>query len=108
MSPNKALRTSALALLVSVSSPVLTATQVPNSGPALTIEDAIDISKRCVIERDIRLVGSYIESARFVRKGPGDRGPFWQVDWAYSREIKGGKVSVAVFDDRTCEITHGK
>ena len=107
-----ALRRSAVALLVSVffaiAGPALAGTEVPNNGRTLTIEEAIDIAKRCVIERNVHLVGSYIESARFVRNAPGDRGPFWQVVWAYSREIKGGQVFVAVFLDRTCEVKHGE
>jgi len=106
------LRRSAFALLVSVSSaiagPVVTGTEVPDNERTLTIEEAIDIAKRCVLERNVRLVGSYIESARFVRNAREDRGPFWQVSWAYSREIKGGQVFVAVFANRTCEVTHGE
>ena len=91
-----------------IAGPVLAGTGVPDNGRTLTIEEAIDIAKRCVIERNVRLVGSYIESARFVRNARGDRGPFWQVVWAYSREIKGGQVFVAVFANRTCEVTHGE
>jgi hypothetical protein len=101
-----------LALLVGLHSamvgPVLARAEVPANGVTLTIETAIDIAKRCVLERNVRLVGSYIESARFVRNARGDRGPYWQVTWAYSREIKGGQVFVAVFLNGTCEVTHGE
>ena len=76
--------------------------------PALTIEEAIDISKRCVVERDVHVVGSFIESARFERNPRGDRGPFWRITWAQSREIKGGQVFVTVFADRGCEVTYGE
>ncbi|MDH4073667.1 MAG: hypothetical protein OEV41_11265 [Gammaproteobacteria bacterium] len=79
-----------------------------SKGEVLTIEDAIDVAKRCVLERNIRLVGSFIESARFDRNPRGDRGPFWLVTWAYSREIKGGQVFVTIFVDRTCELTFGE
>src|SRR3954471_9854301 len=106
------LRRSALALLVSlplaIVEPALARADSPHSGVTLTIEAAIDIAKRCVLERNVRLVGSYIESARFVRNAGGERGPFWQVTWAYSREIKGGQVFVAVYVDGTCEVTHGQ
>jgi hypothetical protein len=102
---------SVLALLVSVSTamagPVFAAAEVRHTGPALTIEAAIDAAKRCVLERNVRLVGSYIESTRFVRDAAGARGSFWQVTWAYSREIKDGRVSVAIFGDGSCEVTYG-
>jgi hypothetical protein len=111
MSHQMALRRSALALLISLSypiaGPVLAGTEVRDNGGTLIIEAAIDIAKRCVLQRNVRLVGSYIESARFVRNAGGDRGPFWQVTWAYSREIKGGQVFVSVFMNGTCEVTHG-
>lgn len=81
---------------------------VPVSGLVLTIEEAVDIAKRCVLDRNIRLVGSSIESAHFERNPRGDRGPFWRVTWSYSREVKGGQVFVNVFVDRTCELTHGE
>jgi hypothetical protein len=58
----------------------------PINAPTLTIEAAIDIAKRCVLERNVRLVGSFIESARYERNPRGDRGPFWRVTWAHSRE----------------------
>jgi hypothetical protein len=107
-----ALGRSALALLVSLTStivgPALAGAEVAGNGGTLTIEAAIDIAKRCVLERNVRLVGSYIESARFVRNARGDRGPFWQVTWAHSREIKGGQVFVSVFVNGTCEVTHGE
>ena len=80
----------------------------PTHCPVLTIEEAIDIAKHCVLERNIRLVGSFIESARFDRNPRGDRGPYWRVTWAYAREIKGGQVFVTVFDNRTCELTFGE
>ena len=105
-----ALRRSALALLVSLWSAIfgqVFAAEVRDNGATLTIEAAIDAAKRCVLERNVRLVGSYIESARFVRDAPGARGSFWQVNWAYSREIKEGRVSVAIFADGTCEVTYG-
>ena len=112
MSHQMALRRSGLALLVSLSSaiagPVLAGAQVLDDARTLTIEAAIDIAKRCVLERKVRLVGSYIESARFVPNARGDRGPFWQVTWAYSREVKGGQVFVAVFVNGTCEVTYGE
>jgi hypothetical protein len=112
MSQQMAARRSAIALLVSLASasigPVLAGQEVQGNGRILTIEQAIDIAKRCVLERNVNLVGSYIESARFVRAARKDRGPFWQVTWAYSREIKGGQVFVAVFLDRRCEVTHGR
>jgi hypothetical protein len=76
------------------------------NAPALTIEEAIDIAKRCVIERNIRVVGSVIESARFERNPRGDRGPFWRITWAQSREIKGDQVFVAAFLDHACEVTY--
>jgi hypothetical protein len=111
MSHQISLRGSALALLVSLSSaiagPALAGVDVPDNGRTLTIEAAIDIAKRCVLERNVRLVSSYIES-RFVRNPRGDRGPFWQMTWAYSREIKGGQVFIAVFVNRTCEVTYGE
>jgi hypothetical protein len=80
----------------------------PSADRVLAIEEAIDIAKRCVIDREIRVVGSFIESARFERNPRGDRGSFWRVTWAYSREIKGGRVFVTVYSNRTCEVTHGQ
>ena len=74
----------------------------------LTIEEAIDIAKRCVLERNVRLVGSFIESTRFERNPRGDRGPYWLVTWAYTQEVKGGQVFVTVFQSRTCEVTYGE
>jgi hypothetical protein len=79
-----------------------------SAGRVLTIEEAIDIAKRCVLERNIRVVGSFIESARFERDSRGGHRPFWRVTWAYSREIKGGQVFVTVFSDRTCQVTYGE
>ena len=80
--------------------------QTAQSSP--TIEEAIEVAKKCVLERNIRLVGSAIESANFVRNPRGDRGPYWLVTWAYSREVKGGQVFVTVFQNRTCEIRFGE
>ena len=80
----------------------------PCTGHVLTIEEAIDIAKRCIIERNIRVVGSFIESARFERNSRGDRGPFWRVSWAHSRQVKGGQVFVTVFSGRTCQVTYGE
>jgi hypothetical protein len=74
----------------------------------LTIEEAIEIAKQCIIHRNVRVVGSFIESARFDRNHRGDREPVWRVTWAHSREIKGGQVFVTVLSDRTCEITFGE
>ena len=101
----------ALALLLGLSCALAGpafAAGAPDKRQVLTIEEAIDAAKRCVLERNVRLVGSYIESARFVRNAPGARGPSWQVTWAYSREIKGGRVSVSIFADGTCEVTYGE
>jgi hypothetical protein len=81
--------------------------EVPGA-PVLTIEAAIDVAKRCVLERNVRLVGSFIESARFERNPRGERGPFWRVTWAYAREVKGGQVLVTVFADQSCELTYGE
>jgi hypothetical protein len=78
----------------------------PYAGHVLTIEQAIDIAKRCIIDRNIRVVGSFIESARFERRG--ERGPFWRVTWAHSRQIKGGQVFVSVFSGGTCQATYGE
>ena len=74
----------------------------------LTIEEAIDTAKRCVVERTVHLAGSFIESARLERNPRGDRGPFWLITWAYSREVKGGQVFVSVFQSRACEIRYGE
>jgi hypothetical protein len=114
MSHQLATRKSALALLVSLASvsigPMLARADVPEpiNGRVLTIDEAIEIAKRCVLERNVRVVGSFIESARFERNPRGDRGSFWQVTWAYSREIKGGQVFVTVFGNRACEVTYGE
>ena len=80
----------------------------PTAGHVLTIEEAIDIAKRCITDRNIRVVGSFIESARFERNARGDRGPFWLITWARSREIKGGQVFVTVLSGRTCQVTYGE
>jgi hypothetical protein len=76
--------------------------------PATTVEDAIDIAKQCVIDRNIQVAGSFIESARYEHNRRGDRGPYWLVTWAPAREIKGGQVFVSVFGKRQCEITFGE
>jgi hypothetical protein len=80
----------------------------PAPGHVLTIEEAIDIAKRCIVERNIHVAGSFIESARFERNARGDHGPFWRVTWAHAREIKGGQVFVTVFSGRTCQVTYGE
>lgn len=88
---------------------VARAADQPTTAPStLTIEEAIDIAKRCVLERDIVLTGSFIESARFERKSRGDRGPYWVITWAWSREVKGGQVFVSVFQSRACDVTNGR
>jgi hypothetical protein len=74
----------------------------------LTIEEAIETAKRCVLERNVPLAGSFIESARLERNPRGDLGPYWVVTWAYSREVKGGQVFVSVFQSRTCELRYGE
>ena len=98
----------AAALLCRFSMPARATEQSAIVAPTLTIEEAIDTAKRCVLERNVRLVGSFIESARFERNPRGDRGPYWFVTWAYSREVKGGQVFVTVFQSRTCEVTYGE
>jgi hypothetical protein len=114
MSHHKAPRRFALVLLFGLAAVYVGPTLArageaePSTAPVLTIEEAIDIAKRCVIERNVRLVGSFIESARFERNPRGDRGPFWRVTWAYAREVKGGQVFVTVFTNRTCELTYGE
>jgi len=108
------IRLSTLALSMSLAAALLGLTPVQAEEPrgsspsTLTIEEAIDIAKRCIIERDIRVVGSFIESAGLNRNPRGDRGPFWRITWAYSREIKGGQVFVDVMADRSCVITYGE
>lgn len=79
-----------------------------SAGHVPTIEEAIDIAKRCIIGRNVRVAGSVIESARFERNSRGDRAPFWRVTWAHSREVKGGQVFVTVFPSRTCQVTYGE
>jgi hypothetical protein len=114
MSQNTAPRQTALALLLGVAataiSPTLAWAGDPNPviQPLLTIEGAIDAAKRCVLERNIRLVGSFIESARFERNPRGDRGPFWLVTWATSREIKGGQVFATIYVNGSCELRVGE
>jgi hypothetical protein len=114
MSHRLASRLFTLALLVSPAAvhlrPTAARADEPQAGnaPVLTIEEAIDISKRCVLERNVRVVGSFIESAHFERNPRGDRGPFWRITWAHSREIKGGQVFVSVFADRACEVAYGE
>lgn len=98
----------ACALLCVFSIRASSAQQSTGATPTLTIEAALDIAKRCVLDRNVHLVGSYIESARFERKPRGDRGPYWLVTWAYSREVKGGQVFVSVFQSRSCEIRYGE
>lgn len=76
--------------------------------PTLTIDEAIDTAKRCVLERKVHLDGHVIESARLERNPSGDRAPNWLVTWAYFRQVKGGQVFVTVFPTRACEITYGE
>lgn len=114
MSHHKALRRVVLPLLLIIAVACVGRTLAladepeASAGHVLTIEEAIDIAKRCIIDGNIRVVGSFIESARLDRNSRGDRGPFWRVTWAPSREIKGGQVFVAVFPDRTCRVTYGE
>ena len=114
MTHHKACRRFALPLLLALAVACVGGTLAaagepePSAGRVLTIEEAIDIAKRCISERNIRVVGSFIESARFERNPRGDRTPNWRVTWAYSREIKGGQVFVTVFPSRTCEVTYGE
>lgn len=85
------------------------AAERPAAAPStLTIEEAIDIAKRCVLEQNVHLAGSFIESARLERNPRGDRGPYWLITWAWSREVKGGQVFVSVFQSRSCELTYGE
>jgi hypothetical protein len=74
----------------------------------MTIEEAMDITKRCVTDKKINLTGSFIESARYEGNPRGDRGPYWLVQWAYARQVKGGQVFVIVYRQRDCEITYGE
>jgi hypothetical protein len=80
----------------------------PGNAAALTIEEAIDTAKHCVLERNIQVAGSFIESAHFERNARGDRGPYWTVSWAHSREVKGGRVWITVYQNRTCEVRFGE
>jgi hypothetical protein len=114
MSHHKAPRRFALPLVLTLAAACVGLTLAladqpePPAGHVVTIEEAIDIAKRCIIDRNIRVVGSFIESARFERNSRGDRGPFWRVTWAHAREIKGGQIFVTVFAGRTCEVTYGE
>jgi hypothetical protein len=74
----------------------------------LTIEDALDVAKGCILARNVDVAGSAIESAQIERNTRANHGTFWRVTWRRSREIKGGQVFVTVFQDRTCEITYGE
>ena len=98
----------AAALLCGVATDVRAAGPPATATATLTIEEAIDIAKRCVLERNVHLAGSFIESARFERNPRGDRGPYWLVTWARAREVKGGQVFVSVFQSRACELTYGE
>ncbi len=80
----------------------------PSAGRVLTIEEAIDVAKRCIIDGNIRVAGSFIESARYERKSDGEDGPVWRITWARHRELKGGQVFVTVFPGRTCRVTYGE
>jgi hypothetical protein len=114
MSQHTAPKRTALAVLLGFAATVISPTVVwagdPKSAiqPLLTIEGAIDAAKRCVLERNIRLVGSFIESARFERDSRGDRGPLWVVTWANSREIKGGQVFATIYVNGSCELRFGE
>src|SRR5689334_4441887 len=74
---------------------------------ALTIEEAIEAAKRCVVERKVDLTGSFVESAQLQRSPSDDRGSIWLVTCAQSRPVKGGQVYVSVLQTRTCEIRYG-
>jgi hypothetical protein len=76
--------------------------------PGLTIDEAINVAKGCILKNNVRVVGSFIESARLDRNSQGDRGPYWRVTWARAREVKGGQIFVTVFANRRCEITYGE
>jgi hypothetical protein len=78
------------------------------AAPTLSIEEALDTAKSCVLDRNVRLVGSFIESVKLERNAGADRGPYWLVTWAYAREVDGGQVFVSVFQSRTCEIRYGE
>ena len=114
MPHDKALSLSMLRVTASLALTLVIATAACADAPAsatrlvLTIEEAIDIAKRCILEQHIQVAGSFIESARFERNPRGDRGPYWRVTWAPSREIKGGQVFVTVSIDRKCELTYGE
>lgn len=82
--------------------------QPATAARTLTIEEAIDIAKQCVLDRNVQVAGSFIESARLERNPRGDRGPYWLVTWAPSRQVKGGQVFVSVFQSRTCELAYGE
>ena len=109
----ESIRALTLAIAAMAATGAFTIVARAGDGPAsasstLTIEEAIDTSKRCVLEKNVHLTGSYIESARLERNLRGDRGPYWLITWAWSREVKGGQVFVLVFQSRTCEITYGE
>ncbi len=85
------------------------------SASTLSIEDAINAAKRCLRERNVSFAGKFIESATFQRNQRDNRGPYWTVTWASSREaaasqpmIVGGEVIVAVFQTRRCEVRYGE
>jgi hypothetical protein len=98
----------ACALLCVFSSLARSADQSAVAAPTLTIEEALDTAKSCVLDRNVRVVGSFIESVQLERKPGDDRGPYWLVTWAHAREVDGGQVFVSVFQSRSCEIRYGE
>jgi hypothetical protein len=103
-----------IAVLVAITSPFgaaklarATESQIDRS-ETVTIETAIDAAKHCVVDRNINVVGSFIESARLERGTHGGAGSRWVVTWAYSREIKGGRVTIAVSQSLACDVTYGE
>jgi hypothetical protein len=52
----------------------------PIGAPSLTIAQAIDAAGRCVPAPNVRLLGSFVEAARFERDPRGDRGPVSRVN----------------------------
>ena len=95
-------------LLMVCSSCGFAAESVGIHASAPTIEEAIDVAKRCILERNVHVVGSFIESARYVRESDLGEQPHWIITWAHSREIKGGQVYVSVDHSRTCKVTFGR
>jgi hypothetical protein len=94
------------ALLISFSPHALATQSVDMRVSDITIEEAIEIAKGCVLERDIEVVGSFIESARYERVARASGELRWVITWAYSRATKGGRVVVYVDKSRMCNITY--